>query len=194
MLVESTNICKKARYKKKGQPAKGAQPDYFEYFVEGGLASSLPEYVKAKTQCGCFILATNQLDDLNMAELLSQYKGQQRVERGFKFLKSPEFFTSAIFLKKPERIEALLMIMTLCLMVYNALEYKIREGLKNSNQYFPDQKKKPSQKPTARWVFYCFSGITVVYFEREKGMVANLGPRHATVLNILGDRYQQMYS
>ncbi|WP_223946184.1 hypothetical protein, partial [Aeromonas caviae] len=36
-------------------------------------------------------------------------KAQQNVERGFRFLKSPEFLTSSLYLKKPERIEALLM-------------------------------------------------------------------------------------
>ena len=194
MLVESINISKNARYKKKGQPAKGAQPDYHDYFIEGLLASSLTEYEQTKTRCGLFILATNELDDLDMTELLSQYKGQQRVERGFRFLKNPEFFTNAIFLKKPERIEALLMIMTLCLLVYNALEYRIREGLKSSDQHFPDQKKKPSQKPTARWVFYCFSGVTVIYFSENNRMVANLQSRHSSVLNVLGDQDQQMYS
>lgn len=194
ILVESISISENARYKKKGQPSKDAKPDYYDYFIEGILASSLTEYEQTKTRCGCFILATNELEDLDMTELLSQYKGQQRVERGFRFLKSPEFFTSAIFLKKPERIEALLMIMTLCLMVYNALEYRIREGLKSRDQYFPDQKKNPSQKPTARWIFYCFSGVTVMYFSQEKCMVANLEARHSSVLNVLGDQYQQMYS
>ncbi len=40
------------------------------------------------------------------------------VERGFRFLKDPIFFTSTLFLKKPERIEALLMVMTLSLLIY----------------------------------------------------------------------------
>ena len=47
-------------------------------------------------------------------EVLETYKSQQSVERGFRFLKSPDFLVSAFFLKKPERIEALLMVMTLC--------------------------------------------------------------------------------
>lgn len=192
--VSSVNIREKARFKKKGQPTKGAQADYYDFFIEGLLASSLTEYEQTKMRCGCFILATNELDGRDMSELLSQYKGQQRVERGFRFLKSPEFFTNAIFLKKPERIEALLMIMTLCLMVYNALEYRIREGLKSSDETFPNQKKKPIQNPTARWVFHCFSGITVMYFSQNNGMVANLQSRHSSVLNVLGDQYQQMYS
>ncbi len=43
-----------------------------------------------------FILATNETDDkaLDMAALLANYKAQQKVERGFRFLKSPEFLTS----------------------------------------------------------------------------------------------------
>ena len=72
-----------------------------------------------------------------MKGLLAHYKSQQSVERGFRFLKSPEFLTSAIFLKSAKRIEALLMIMTCCLMVYAALEHKIRESLKTVPAFFP---------------------------------------------------------
>jgi len=35
------------------------------------------------------------------------------------------------YLKKPERIMALLMVMTVCLLVYAALEYRIRKALKD---------------------------------------------------------------
>lgn len=41
------------------------------------------------------------------------------MERGFRFVKDPLFFTSSIFLKSPERIMALAMIMGLCVLVYN---------------------------------------------------------------------------
>jgi transposase len=47
-----------------------------------------------------------------MQFILDEYKSQQAVERGFRFLKSPDFLTSSLFLKKPERIEALLMVVT----------------------------------------------------------------------------------
>lgn len=95
-----------------------------------------------------------------MAELLATYKAQQTVERGFRFLKSPEFLTSSLYLKKPERIEALLMVMTCSLMIYAALEHRIRKGLVAQGRSVPDMKKKPTQKPTARWIFLCFGGIT----------------------------------
>ncbi|ETS29279.1 hypothetical protein PTE_04501 [Photorhabdus khanii NC19] len=52
---------------------------------------------------GMFILVTNEMDNdvLDMEALLSTYKAQQKVEWGFRFLKSPEFLTSTLYLKKP---------------------------------------------------------------------------------------------
>jgi transposase len=40
------------------------------------------------------------------------------------------FLASTLFLKKVERIMALLMVMTVCLLVYAALEHRIRKTLK----------------------------------------------------------------
>jgi transposase len=53
-------------------------------------------------------------------------------------------------------IEALLMIMTCSLMVYAGIEHLIRKRLAEQDSSFPDMKKKPTQRPTARWVFFCF--------------------------------------
>lgn len=72
------------------------------------------------------MLATNDLNsELTMVKMLSLYKSQQSVEMGFMFLKRSDFLTPSLYLKKPERIKELLMVMTCCLMVYAALEYKI---------------------------------------------------------------------
>ncbi len=95
---------------------------------------------------GLFVLATNELDldPLPAPQVLQGYKGQAHVEKGFRFLKHPEFLASALFLKNPQRIMALLMIMTLCLMVDAALEYRIRKGLKEQGLSVPNQVKKPT--------------------------------------------------
>jgi transposase len=42
------------------------------------------------------------------------YKGQQRVERGFRFLTDPRFLACSLYPKQPERIRALLMVMPVC--------------------------------------------------------------------------------
>ena len=68
-------------------------------------------------------------------------------------MKDPQFLASSLYLKKPERIMALLMLMTVCLLVYAALEYRIRTALKAHGATFPDQKGNPTQTPTARCVF-----------------------------------------
>ena len=81
------------------------------------------------------------------------------MERGFRFLKDPRLLAASLSLKQPERIMALLMGMTVCLLVYAALEYRIRTGLTDSQATFPSQKRQPVQNPTARWVFQYFGGI-----------------------------------
>lgn len=149
---------------KKGQPKKGQTPERIEYKVTGNLFIPLERRANAVKQLGFFIIATNDLDEgLTMDKMLNIYKEQQSVEKGFRFLKSPDFLTNSIFIKKPERIEALLMVMTSCLMVYTSLEHLICKKLNEKDRYFPDQKKKPYQNPTARWVFQCLQGVTIIY-------------------------------
>ena len=83
--------------------------------------------------------------------VLAGYKGQAHAERGFRFLKDPQFLASSLYLKKPERIMALLMVMPVCSLVYAALEYRIRRALQEHGATFPDQKGKRIPNPTARW-------------------------------------------
>ena len=54
---------------------------------------------------------------------------------------------------------ALLMVMTVCLLVYAALEYRIRQALKDHAATCPDQRGQQIQHPTARWVLHAFVGI-----------------------------------
>lgn len=182
-------------YGKKGQPKKGQAPVRIEFQITGSLFISLEKRADAIKQLGFFIIATNDLsEDMTMGKMLSTYKEQQSVEKGFRFLKSPDFLTNSIFLKKPERIEALLMVMTTCLMVYASLEHLIRKTLTEKALYFPDQKKKRYQNPTARWVFQCFQGVTIIYLEDQTPMVVNWKERHQVIIDCLGDVYGEIYS
>jgi transposase len=99
--------------------------------IDGARGSSVAQPEQRVGQASCFVLATNELDASRLPplELLEVYQGQQYAERGFRFLKSPEFLASSLYLKKPERIMALLMVMTVCLLVYAALEHRIRQAL-----------------------------------------------------------------
>ena len=164
-----------AVYANAGRPKQGELPTRIEYQITGELCTPLVSRQTALHQLGLFIITTNDVSDgLDMASLLSSYKAQQNVEKGFRFLKILDFLTSAIYLKKLERIEALLMVMASCLMMYASLGHQIRKTLKDKACYFPDQKKKPNQTPTARWVFKCFENITVLYQAEHIPLVMNL--------------------
>jgi transposase len=143
-LVAQSTVRPTPRYAKRGRPGQGTPPDQVVYQLAGALAMRIAARQTLIDHHGCFILATNELDDalLPPQELLAGYKGQAQAERGFRFLKDPQFLASSLYLKKPERIMALLMVMTVCLLGYAALEYRIRQVLKAHKAIFPDQKGK----------------------------------------------------
>jgi transposase len=199
--LHTTTLCDRLirpmpRYRKRGRPGPGAPPARVVFQIEGALASSIAAHEALVAQQSCFILATNALDDRTLPpqELLDGYKGQQHVERGFRFLKDPRFLASSLYLKKPERIMALLMVMTVCLLVYAALEFRIRKGLMDSQATFPNQKGQPVQNPTARWVFQYFGGIHLLRIPGEGAYVLNVTDQHRQLLRLLGHPYEAFYS
>ena len=194
-FLHDSTVCPTPHYGKRGRPGPGAQPDQIVYHIAGALASRLTDRQARVDQQSCFILATNELDEgqLSAQAVLDGYKGQARAERGFRFLKDPQFLASSLYLKKPERIMALLMVMTVCLLVYAALEYRIRTALKEHAATFPDQKGKRIQNPTARWVFHYFVGIHVLYIPGQGLMILNLTDEHQHLLQLLGKRYAWFY-
>jgi transposase len=123
---------------------------------------------------------------LPAGEVLGRYKDQTRtVERGFRFLKDPLFFTGSTFLKRPERVMALGMVMALALLVYALGEWALRRGLAETGSSLPDQKGRPTQRPTLRWVFQLFIWVRLVELE-GRPMVLNLAPHHETAVRLLG--------
>ena len=183
------------RYGRRGRPRSDVPPQRVDYHIDGALASAVAVRQQLVMQESCFILATNELDNhaLSPQEVLAGYKGQQHAERGFRFLKDPQFLASSLYLKKPERIMALLMVMTVCLLVYAALEYRIRTALAENEATFPDQKGKRIPNPTARWVFHYFVGIHVLCIPGQWPIVINLTEEHQRLLQLLGNRYAWFY-
>src|SRR5919202_4101420 len=194
-FLHASTISPTPQYGKRGRPGPGAQPDQIVYHIAGALASRLTDRQARVDQHSCFILATNELDEgqLSAQAVLDGYKGQAQAERGFRFLKDPQFLASSLYLKKPERIMALVMVMTVCWMVYAALEYRMRTALKEQAATFADQKAKRLKHPTARWVFHYFVGIHVLFIPGQGLMILNLTDEHLHLLQLLGKRYAWFY-
>ena len=193
--LHACTVCPTPHYGKRGRPGPGAQPEQIVYHVTGALASRLTDRQARMDQQSCFILATNEWDEahLPVPAVLDSYKGQVHAERGFRFLKDPQFLAASLYRKKPERIMALLMVMTVCLLVYAALEYRIRRVLQEHAATVPNQKGKRIQHPIARWVFHYFVGMHVLSIPGQGLFVRNLTDEHQHLLQLLGKRYAWFY-
>lgn len=161
------------------------QPEKFYQITATVLRNETKINIETKS-AGRFIIATNVLDSrvLSNDEMLSEYKAQQSCERGFGFLKDPLFFADSIFLKSPERIESLGMIMGLCLLVYTLAQRQIRAALKASQSTIKNQLGKSTDRPTLKWIFQCFQSIHLVIFNQET-QVSNWTQSRDFILNLL---------
>lgn len=151
-----------------------------------------------RTRKGRFVLATNQLDETILLndEILSEYKGQSGTERGFKFFKDDTFQVDSVFLKTPERIDALMMVMTLCLMVYGVSEYELHQSLQEINETILSQIKKPTNTPSLRWVYFLFrvvNELTITTGGHVQKLVVNLNEILRKIIRHFGKRASAIY-
>jgi len=147
-----------------------------------------------KNQAGRFILATNILSerDLIAPEILIVYKKQQSCERGFRFLKDPLFFADSLFVKNPERVETMMMLMGLSLLVYTIGQREIRINLRDRKSSVKNQLNKLTTRPTLRWIFQCFQGIHCFKLEGIE-RISNLSEERCRILDFLPIACQRYY-
>lgn len=186
-------------YCTKGRPAAGASKEVQGYRIAGKVSPDEALVMKLKGTKGRFILATNELNKeaLPDEELLTVYKEQQHTERGFRFIKDESFHLSSVYLKNPGRISALMMVMVLCLLVYNYAQYHLRRSLSESGNTIPNQVKKPTSKPTMRYVFQLFDNVQLLRQEDRgvKGpeLVLNMTELLRGIVGYFGIRAQTIY-
>lgn len=186
------------QHKGKGRPAKDAKPSTVGYTIQGTISQDTLKIAAAKNKKGRFLLATNQLDRdiLPDEEILAEYKGQSKTESGFKFIKDDAFEVSSIFLKKPERIAALMMVMTLCLMVYGLSQFELRSALAGAQDTIVSQTKKETSKPSMKWVYRLFHGVQVITLTIEgitQEIVINLKEVQKKIIRYFGQRAMEIY-
>ncbi len=147
-----------------------------------------------RRQAGRFILATNVLDvnQLSTEDMIAKYKNQQSSERGFSFLKDPLFFTDSVFLKCPERIESLALIMGLCLLVYTLAQRQLRQTLKQAHSGIKNQLGRLTERPTLRWIFQCFQAVHLLQIDSVK-QVSNLTDERLRTLSFFPATCQAYY-
>ena len=162
---------------------KQQNPPETSYKITAHLEVDTEKVESLKRRAGRFILATNRLnkDKFTSDGILIKYKEQQAPERGFAFLKDPLFFADSVFLKSPQRIETMAMLMGLCLLVYSLGQRQLRVSLKQAKEALANQLGKLTDRPTLRWIFQCFAGIHLVTIHGSKQVVNLTEQRRKTL-------------
>jgi hypothetical protein len=187
------------KHDRPGRPRQDAVPDRLEWQVQATLGVNAEAVTRRVRRDASFLVATNVLEteQLSNPELVHTYTEQHSVERGFAFLKDPLFLASSVFVKKPERIVALSLVMVLCLLVYRLAEHRLRQQLAATGQTVPNQLKHPTDRPTMRWMFQCFEGISLVRFVPLHGPpqqeITGVEPLHEQVIRLLGPYCEKLY-
>ena len=197
-LVATFTLRSEARYLRRGKPKKDAPPDKTVWRLVPTVSIDQQHVETQIRKDACFIITTNILDEqqLSHEQVITAYKEQGGVERGFRFLKDPLFFASSIFVKKPERVVALSFIMVLSLLVYRLAEHLLRSRLAETEETVPNQVNKPTKRPTMRWIFQCFEGIDLLHIRigsRWQTQILGLQPLHQQILRLLGSAYSHFY-
>jgi transposase len=138
------------------------------------------EVIARKTQeAGCFVLLTNVPTAGEMAhkagDVLRAYKEQHGIEQNYGFLKDP-LIGNSLFLKKPERIEALGLVLLLALLLWRLVERALRVHVETTGKPLTGWDKKATQKPTAFMLMTKFAGVMVIKVGGQRQLAHPLSP------------------
>jgi transposase len=195
--VESYTLIDHKRYAGKGRPTPRSSLTAIEWQIQARVRPDQEAMWHHKQVKACFVLGTNiGASALCDAEIIAAYKGQSCVEGGFRFLKDPLFFVSSLFVKKPSRIEGLLMVMTLALLVYSVAQRRMRQQLARHNETVPNQINQPTTSPTLRWVFQLLEGIhrvRVTVQGQVHDFIEGLNDVQIKILRLFGEQVCCLY-
>jgi transposase len=185
------------RYAGHGRPRANSPVKAIEWQLQARFRVDEPRLEALRQTRACFIIATNIPDyELNDHAVFQTYKNQASVEHGFRFLKDPLFFVSSLFLKKPSRIQSLLMVMTLSLLVYTLAQRRLRRQLARTDDTLPNQIDVPTATPTLRWVFQMLEGIHRVVIPHQLGvqtLIHGITALREKILRLFGKAICQKY-
>lgn len=161
---------RKTRRGRVGRPSKYENQKVESiYKLEISIHNDDEKIKKNKEINGMFVLITNNLDEQDMSnfKVLKEYKGQSSVETSFNFLKDPSFMDE-LFVKYPERLEALAYLMLIALMIMTLLERTVRENLKGESERIMTAGKVRTYRPTGKALIETLDQIQVIKIFNEQ--------------------------
>ena len=118
-------------------------------------------------------------------EILKAYKEQNGIEQNFSFLKDPVIVNS-LFLEKPERIQALGLVLLLSLLIWRLMERSMRNYVNTTRTKLPGFDKKYTDRPTSFMMTTKFNKVTVIKVGIHRKLARPLSPTQMQYLLALG--------
>jgi transposase len=146
-------------------PQKPRPIKALRYRLQTTISPQTERIARREEEAGCFVLLTNVPTTGDLAhsarDILTVYKDQHGTEQNYGFLKDPVIVNS-LFLKKPERIEALGLILLLALLLWRLMERTMRAYVDTTSTPLPGWDKKATARPTAFMMVTKFAGVLVL--------------------------------
>jgi len=179
--------CQEKKIYGRGRPKNGQKEvAQLRYVLNVGIAPDDKLILALKEQAGCFVLISNISDDkYSAAEILKIYKEQYGIEKNFGFLKDP-LIVNDLFLKKPERIEALGFILVLSLLVWRLIERCTRKYIKEKNITITGWDKKQTKSPTTFMMTTKFCSVHVLRLGSNRWLSRKTSSTQKEYLKALG--------
>lgn len=185
----------KTEKKARGNPGKNPKPPQVKVMWEvyakiGGVNEERTEKFRQEEECFVLIASVEQ-SELSSEQVLRQYKEQSIVEVQFRLLKEPAI-ASTIFLKTPERIDALMMLLNVSLLIRALIQYKVRKGISESKDEAPKigWSNSKMEKPTINFIIEAFENTRFERVAENSYKYGFYGDkerfRAMTIFNLLG--------
>jgi transposase len=145
----------------------------------------------AKREMGWQVYATNNLK-LNEVAVVWGYRGQYQIEQGWSRLKGCPLSLTPMFLATDNRMEGLVLLLSLALRVLTLLGWVVRKKLEESGEalkgVYPAQPGRRTKTPSAEMLLKVFRGISLTFVE-----LAGQISKHVTPLNPLQKRLLELW-
>jgi len=173
-----------------GRPRKNVPrtPVAIEYGLQAEVIEKEHEIARRRKMAGCFVLLSNVASEgeagYSTEDILRTYKEQHAIERNFGFLKDDRI-VNAIFLERPERIEALGLILLISLLIWRLIEHAMRTDLETRDTTVPGWDNKPTRRPTTYMLTWKFKGVMTVCIGEQRCLAQPLSHTQEAFLRAL---------
>ncbi len=178
---------KRKKRKRPGRPPRGYMPEYEQVYRIVPQMRRNAEYIqKEEEKASCFVLISKlSSKDITDEYILRTYKEQTVVTQHFAFIKDPKV-VGPVYMKKPQRVEALAYVFLMALLVYSVLQRRVRQAMQSETEPLILVGKVKSYRPTGERVLELLNHMLVIKMPDGSRVLPDNMPVPKRLLKLIG--------